>query len=379
MKYLYIAVIGIFVFIFLSILSGGDTQSKIEYKVASSNISNSTAELNITISDENMTPIIEESVVFPEENETKENNDTNSTTIRYCSEKVHVYSDDGNYTRYYELDDKNRVVLIKGRFGNFFEGEMKFSYSQNSNKAEFFNSKKDTYAFHQDDTDEYNRNTYHRRVYRDSDDNITENSVSIEYDDDLQEPNSDEDIKDINNLTKYNYIYYGENQIKYYEKYNEDGKKILAYTTLNGKLNDRIVYKYNDNGSLASKTFLYKYRTSKTIFYSNNGKKERIFEESFHDLISDINYSDDHIFQDELSTENIYNDKHKLIESRTYDDGNLTMRDEYKYDKNGDLLSDVEYDENGSITTEVQYKNGELIKVIEDGKVIADAELIPCD
>jgi len=88
MKYLYIAVIGIFVFIFLSILSGGDTQSKIEYKVASSNISNSTAELNITISDENITPIIEESVIFPEENETKKNNDTNSTTIRYCSEKV---------------------------------------------------------------------------------------------------------------------------------------------------------------------------------------------------------------------------------------------------------------------------------------------------
>jgi len=380
MKYLYIAVIGIFVFIFLSLLSDGDTQSKIEYKVASSNISNSTAELHIEISDENMTPIIEESVVLPEENETKENNDTNSTTIRYCSEKVHIYSDDGNYTRYYELDDKNRVVLIKGRFGNFFEGEMKFSYSQNSNKAEFFNSKLDTYTLYQDDTDEYNRNIYHHRVYRDSDDEVQEKSISIEYDDDLQEPNSDEDIEDINNLTEYSYFYVGENPIIYHEKYNEDGKKVLAYTTVNGKIIDRIVYKYNDNGSLATKTFLYKYKLSKTIFYSNNGKKERIFKESSHDMnISDSNYSDDYIFQDELSTENIYNDKHKLIESRTYDDGNLTTRDEYKYDKNGDLLSDVEYDENGSITTEVQYKNGELIKVIEDGKVTMDIELIPCD
>jgi len=380
MKNLYIVVVGIFVFIFLSLLSGGNTQSKTEYKVASSNISNSTAELNITISDENITPIIEESVVLPEGNETKENNDTNSTNIRYCSEKVHVYSDDGNYTREYKLDNENRVVFIKGRFGNFFEGEMQFSYTQHSNKAEFFNSKLDTYTLYQDDIDEYNRNTYHHRVYRDSDDNITEDSVSIEYDDNLQEPNSDEDIEDINNLTRYSYVYDGENQIKYYEKYNKDGKKILAYTKLNGKLNDRIVYKYNDNGSLASKTFLYKYRTSKTIFYSNNGKKERIFEENFYDMnISDRNYSDDYIFQDKLATENIYNDKHKLIESRTYDDGNLTTRDEYKYDKNGDLLSDVEYDENGSITTEVQYKNGELIKVIEDGKVTMDVELIPCD
>jgi len=62
--------------------------------------------------------------------------------------KVHIYSDDGNYTREYKLDDKNRVVLIKGCFGDFFEGEIQYSYAQHSNKAEFFNSKKDTYALH---------------------------------------------------------------------------------------------------------------------------------------------------------------------------------------------------------------------------------------
>jgi len=380
MKNLYIVIIGIFVFIFLSILSGGDTQSKIEYKVASSNILNNTAELNISISDEEITPIVEDNIILSEENETKENNDTNSTTIRYCSKKIYIYSDDENYTTEYELDNENRVVLIKGSFGGYFEGEMQFSYAQNSKKIEVFNSKLGTYALYQDDTDEYNKNTYHRRLYRDSDDNITEDSVSIEYDDNLQEPNSDEDIEDINNLTRYSYVYDGENQIKYYEKYNEDGKKILAYTKLNGKLNDRIVYKYNDNGSLASKTFLYKYRTSKTIFYSNNGKKERIFEENFYDMnISDRNYSDDYIFQDKLATENIYNDKHKLVESRMYNGANLIMRDEFKYDKNGKLLNDLEYDQNGSITSEMQYKNGELIKVIEDGKVTMDVELIPCD
>jgi len=379
MKNLYIVIVGIFVFIFLSLLSGGNTQSKTEYKVASSNISNSIAELNITISDENITPIIEESVVLPEGNETKENNDTNSTTIRYCSKKIHLYGDDENHTTEYELDNENRVVLIKGSFGSYFEGEIQFSYAQNSKKVEVFNSKHDTYTLYQDDTDEYNRNTYYHRVYRDSDDNITEDSVSIEYDDNLQEPNSDEDIEDINNLTRYSYFYDGENQIKYYEKYNEDGKKILAYTKLNGKLHDRIVYKYNDNGSLVTKTFLYKYRTSKTIFYSNNGKKERIFEESFHDInISDRNYSDDYIFQDELSTENIYDDRHQLVENRIYNDRNLTMRNEFKYNKNGKLLNDLEYDQNGSITSEMQYKNGELIKVIEDGKVTMDVELIPC-
>jgi len=167
MKNLYITVIGIFVFIFLSILGVDDTQSKIDYKVASSNISNSTAELNITISNEKITPIVEESIVLPEENETKENNDTNSTIIRYCSKKIHLYNDDEHSTIEQELDNENRVVLLKGSWGSYFEGEVQFSYAQNSKKVEVFNSKLDTYAFYQDDTDEYKRNIYHNRVDRD--------------------------------------------------------------------------------------------------------------------------------------------------------------------------------------------------------------------
>jgi len=381
MKNLYIAVIGIFVFIFLSILLDSDTkEKKIDYKVASSNISNSIDEFNITILDTNTTPTVEENIVSAEKNETKENNDTNSTNVRYCSKKVHIYRYDDNFTSEYEFDDENRVVLIRKDYGEYFKGEIKFSYDENSRKVEVFNSKIDTYKLYQDDKDEYNRNIYHRIVYRDSEDDIMEYSVSIEYDENLQEPN-DEDIEDINNLTQYQYFGPKETKIKYHEKYNEDGKKVLAYTTLNGNIFDRIVYKYNDDGSLATKTFFYSNRTSKTIFYSNNGKIERIFEESSKDInITDGNYSDDYIFQDNLYIENIYNDEHQLIQSRhIYDDGNFIIKDEYKYDKDGNLASDIEYDQNGSITSKTLYKNGELIKVIEDGKVVVDVEFIPCE
>jgi len=380
MKNLYIAVFGIFVFIFLSILLSSDTKHKqIDYKVASLNISNSIDDFNITMLDINTTSTVEESIVLAEENETKENNDTNSTDIRYCSKKVHVYRYDDNFTSEYEFDDENRVVLIKRDYGKYFKGEIKFSYDGNSKKVEVFNSKIDTYKLYQDDKDEYNRNTYHRILYRDSYDDIKEYSISIEYDENLQEPNN-EDIEDINNLTKYQYFGEEKIKIKYHEKYNEDGKKVLAYTTLDGNIFDRIVYKYNDDGSLATKTFLYSNRTSKTIFYSNNGKIERIFEESSKDInITDGNYSDDYIFQDNFSIENIYNDKHQLVQSRhIYNDGDLIIKDKYKYDKNGNLLSNIEYDKNGSIISETLYKNGELIKVIEDGEVVVDVELIPC-
>ena len=200
---------------------------------------------------------------------------------------------------------------------------------------------------------------------------VYEHMVNIIYDEDADIANDKQTKEDIFYLTSFGFgvAIPDKMDIEYHEEYDEDGKKIFAYTGNLDKMHRSATYSYDEEGNLLSKTFIHygEAQGNTTTFYNKNGKI--IYDESSEERQN--RWSD--------KVKSSLEERKKMHKKLRYKVFKQDLRKAFKYNKNGELVEEYNAFNNSRIKY-IYDKYGNLIKKIDNkGKVLLEQSFKVCD
>jgi YD repeat-containing protein len=179
---------------------------------------------------------------------------------------------------------------------------------------------------------------------------------------------------DYGRLVKVKVDYKGDTSVVERYKYNNEGKKVYSYKSNNEDgLEEKIDYKYNDDGQLVKKVI----KTADGYIQTEKYK----YDEAGNKIREVDNREQDGELLAEFEKKLKYNDNHKLLELKLFRNDKLIRTEEYDYDDKGNKIlekingeyalsgkehskwNEWEYDDSGNLLKKlVKNKNGDIIK-----------------
>ncbi len=202
---------------------------------------------------------------------------------------------------------------------------------------------------------------------------VYEHIINIIYDDYADIADDKETKEDIFYLTSFGFgvAIPDKMDIEYHEEYDEEGKKIFAYTGNLDKMHRSATYSYDEEGNLLSKTFIHygEAQGNTTTFYNKNGKVISIYGES--DEERQNRWSD--------KVKSSLEERKKMYKKLRYKVFKEELIQAFKYNKNGQIIEEY----NAFQDTHIKYiydKYGNLIKKIDDkGNVLLEQSFKICE
>ena len=196
-------------------------------------------------------------------------------------------------------------------------------------------------------------------IFYSSNGKVYQHIINIIYDEDADIANNKQTKEDIFYLTSFGsgVALPDEMDIEYHEEYDEEGKKIFAYTGNLDKMHRSATYSYDEEGNLLSKTFIHygEAQGNTTTFYNKNGKVVSIYVES--DEKRQNRWSD--------KVKSSLEERKKMYKKLRYKVFKEELIQAFKYNKNGQIIEEY----NAFQDTHIKYiydKYGNLIEKIDD-------------
>ena len=206
-----------------------------------------------------------------------------------------------------------------------------------------------------------------------SDGEVIESIINITYDDNSNVSNDKQTREDVFYLTTFGL---GINvpkkmNLEYHEEYDEDGKKIFAYTGSSENMNRSATYNYDEEGNFLSKSFINYGEGSRntTTFYNKEGKIISVHNESYEEVKKR--------WSDKVKSSLEY--KKKMHQKLRYEVFNQDLARAFQYNKDGKVIE--EYSKiNDSNISYIYDKYGNLIKKVkENGEVLFTQSFKVCE